>query len=568
MKFEKRLKKHIISTLDDRAPNPYKKNKAPLWPKLILPIVGLTVAILVPVAIFCNENIEGIMSQIYGTFIDMKGVAGFGVGNIPVNGDKPHVKTMQLLSKQMKDDIEENEEDTEGEDTEDYTTDPEMELYEWELDYDWDPDKASVLFTLDEDGKIKEVIYERTNGKGVVRQDKLCNAASIYVSKSFTYVMYVNDQEWDFWKKYNYAQEACSPSGFHVHHESMQTIAIHNETGKVYPLKDLQTIVSGYSGAKNYTMQAFPTKDDFLKVTPMYGFGTPIWFRVRYDEETGISYQNVLSDDCGYYRTNYAKIDKYGQCFVLADDEGYDQTHRIDSNFTYKEMNDYKIIGDTLYMQDTNGILFGSDHRAYTIVDKKLKVFGENFGLYPIEDDLVVNLEGMANEFFENDTGWLNGACYHYADGYLYSAFGQYWEVNEEGELTNLSRLTGKFVSYTNDTFMIGGVIVGFVNTKQYEHYSFDGELVKMTFCLENGVPTYKPQHIMYSSELWNVGHRIVALQDKNGGYGFNRGPCRYFLLTAIDGVVAPQYIAYGDNGGIEGSAAAITEPLDVTDFA
>lgn len=567
MKFEKRLKKHIISTLDEHAPNPYKKKKIPLWVKLMLPVAALAVTILIPIAVFNTNNIENIMSQIYGAFVDMKGVAGFGVGNIPEDGGKPHVKSMKLLSKPLLNDIQDNQEDNEEEeDNETYTSDSEMELYEWELDYDWDPDKASVLFTLSEEGGIKEVVYERTNGKGVVRQDKLCNAATIYVSKSFTYVMYVNDREWNFWRDINFAQELCSPSGFHVHHESMQTIVINNETGEVFPLKELQTIVSDYSGAKNYTMQAMATKDDFLAVTPMYGMMTPLWFKVNYDKENGISYENVLSDDCGYGRTYQVKVDIYGQMYVLADADERDQTYRIGSDFTYVQLSKYKIIDNKIFTQNTNSILFGNDCRAYAVVNNKLQVFGENFTLSPVEKDTVVNLEGLANEFFENDTGWLNGACYHYEGGYFYSAFGQAWEVGEDGELTNLEYLNGNFVQFTNDAFMIGGEIIGFVNTTQYLHYSVDGEVVRMVFYFDNGVPNYRYEHLMYATELHNFGHRVVALQDKNGGYGFNRGPTKYYLLTAKSGVVAPQYIAYGDNGGVQGSAGCITEPLDLTE--
>ena len=86
-------------------------------------------------------------------------------------------------------------------------------------------------------------------------------------------------------------------------------------------------------------------------------------------------------------------------------------------------------------MRRTNGVLFGNDKRAYVFDDNKLKVFGENFALSPIEVDTVVNFEGLANEFFSalNDTGWLNGACFHYEEGYLYSAFGEVWQVNEDG---------------------------------------------------------------------------------------------------------------------------------------
>ena len=89
------------------------------------------------------------------------------------------------------------------------------ELYDWESDYDWDPTKANVLISINEDGKVNEVVYERTNDRGQVRQDVLGNAAAVYVSNNFTYVMYVNDTEWEFWKEINFAQEMRTFNGFH-----------------------------------------------------------------------------------------------------------------------------------------------------------------------------------------------------------------------------------------------------------------------------------------------------------------------------------------------------------------
>ena len=156
-----------------------------------------------------------------------------------------------------------------------------------------DPNAASVLVSMDNEGKIKEVVYERTNGEGVVRQDTLGNCAAVFTSKSFTYVMYVSDGEWDFWKQGNYAQEMINPNGFHCHHNELQTIVIHNQTGKVFPLKDLIKQVDKYSNGKNYTMQAVPSKDDFISVKPMYGNLVPQLYDVIYDEEQ-IRYDFVI----------------------------------------------------------------------------------------------------------------------------------------------------------------------------------------------------------------------------------------------------------------------------------
>lgn len=54
--------------------------------------------------------------------------------------------------------------------------------------------RANVLIAIGDDGTVSEVVYERTNGRGQVRQDVLGNAATVYVSNGFTYVMYVSDE--------------------------------------------------------------------------------------------------------------------------------------------------------------------------------------------------------------------------------------------------------------------------------------------------------------------------------------------------------------------------------------
>ncbi|MBQ4255511.1 MAG: hypothetical protein II721_05960, partial [Bacilli bacterium] len=124
---------------------------------------------------------------------------------------------------------------------------------------------------------------------------------------------------------------------------------------------------------------------------------------------------------------------------------------------------------------------------------------------------------------------------------------------------------TTKIAKYTNDTFMLGGEIVAFVEGKDYLHFTVDGKLVQMTFSIDNGVPTAKQELIMHASEISNYGHRIVALDDEMGGYGFPRGYTKYYLLTVKDESVKAQYIAFGDNGGMIGAAGTISEPIDLT---
>ena len=572
MNFEKRLKQRIDQKLDKEVPNPYKKKRFPIWAKIMIPVTAVTVAVAVPIIIMSANNLENIIAGLTGTYVDMEGVAGFGIGNLPSTASgKAKLKTFKYLNNTDKNEGEDSSEEPESSSSE-YTsntswTDEQREQYDWESDYDWDPDKANVLFSLDEDGKVEEVIYERTNGRGQVRQDHIGNAAAMFVSKNFTYVMYVNNSEWDFYKEIDYAQELRSPTGFHVHHEMRQTIVIHHKTGKVFALKDLQTKLAEYTGAKNYTMQADPTKDDFVHVTPMYGSSASLWFKVIYDEEQEIlEYKNVLPENSDFYWTNNAKEDRYGQLYVLADDEQYFQTVRLKEDLEIVELNNnYQTFENALITRNTNSLFFGSDSRAYAFKGNKLQVFGENFKLSPIEKEISVNFEGLANEFFDGGSGWLNGSCFHYENGYLFSTFGEVWKVDEEGALTKLENLEGSFVKYTNDALMISGQIVAFVDTTEFLHYSVDGRLVQLYFSIKDGVPTCEAKHIINMTEYHNYGHRFLALQDEKGGYGFPRGFTKYYLITVIDGVAQAQYVAYGDNGGMIGVAGTVSEPIDLT---
>ena len=197
MNFERRMKKHIDSTLDNYTPNPYpKKRHFPTWAKIMVPIAAtaVAVAIIVPIAT-SGQNIERFVSLLSGTHVDMDNVSAFCIWSAPEgNSSKPKLKSFAKVLK--------NEEvDSSSEYDSSYSwTEEEREKYDWELDYDWDPQKANVLISMDDEGKIKEVVYERENNKGVVRQDTLGNAAAVFTSKTFTYVMYVSDSEWQYWK--------------------------------------------------------------------------------------------------------------------------------------------------------------------------------------------------------------------------------------------------------------------------------------------------------------------------------------------------------------------------------
>ena len=580
MSIEKLMKKRIDKNLDQIVKTTYKtksedkivenvskkKRPFPLWAKITIPVTAtaLVATLAVPILVKNLNNLEKMIAKLSGTYVDMEGVKAFGIGNMPEDGKGPlKLKTIHYLNNSSDEeptgDIDSSD-DNDNNDGSSYSwTSEEQEQYEWEQDYDWDPTKANVLITLDDDGKPTEVVYERTNDKGVVKQNKLGNAASMYVSKNFTYVMYVDDSEWSFWQEINYAQEIRSPSGFYCHHESMQTIIIHNETGKVFALKDIIPQVNYYSGAMNYTMQVDPTKDDFLHINPMYGNEMTQWYKLLYKEEEGLIYKFVLPEETTFRRVYEAREDKYNQTYLLVSEGSYDIGQAYSSDIV--NLSVYQVYGDTLLFNGSNALLYGSDNRMYAVVNDRLKVFGEGFSLNNIEVNLEVNLEGMANEFYStfNDVECLNGICYHYGNGYLYSAFGEVWKVDENGLLHEKQNLEGTFAEYAYDGFMINGEIIGFVEYSQ-ERYGHGGKVVQFEFNVVDEVPTIVKHEIIEATEINCYGHRIIIYQDDAGRMG--RGYTKLFLLTVVDGTASARLVAYENNGGMIGVAGQITEPL------
>ena len=211
------MKKHIDSTLESYTPNPYpRKRHLPLWAKITIPIAAVATAVAVAVPIInSTSGIGGFINRLRGTYVDMNNVAAFCIWSAPDKENaRPKLKSFAKIKDNFKlNSAYEDDESSSPSINSDSWTEEQKEQYEWELDYDWDPENASVLISMNDDGSVKEVVYERTNGRGQVRQDTLANAAAVFTSKNFTYVMYVDDAEWEFWKDVNYAQEIVCPNG-------------------------------------------------------------------------------------------------------------------------------------------------------------------------------------------------------------------------------------------------------------------------------------------------------------------------------------------------------------------
>ena len=547
-------------------------------------------SVLIPVAAIAlpklfGTDLERAIRNLRGTFVDMTNVAGFGVWNAPDENSssgsvKPKLSNVTYLN-QAKEVTEENSSDGSADSSTDGSSssgsdsssgsvwgDKEKdELYDWESDYDWDPTKANVLVSVDEDGGIKEVVYERENARGQVRQNTLGNAAMVYVSKSFTYVMYVDDQEWEFWKEVNFAQEAVINNGFHCHHERMQTIVLHNETGKVYALKDIIEQVSDYSGTLNYTMQAHPVYDDYLFINPMYGRNwAQQWYKVEYDEENGIKYrfihfehEKLPSETYGYQKVLDVRSDIYGQEYIYAKGVNINEL----SPSSYYCTNDKTLITNT-----PNVLLQGTDNRVYTLRNGVLQVFGENFELSPVESGLKVSFEGIAGEdLLDQGEDLLNqgGIVYRLEDNYLYSMFGEVWKVSQDGTMTKeQENLKGEFPTSATHGYLINGEIIAFIVTRQYENtWIQDGKVIRLSFGLENGVPSVKREDIISASDILVQNHRMTIFQ-----YFYNSNSQtvdrKYHRLIVKDGVISTDYIAYQINDGFATLTKPIIDPLSL----
>lgn len=535
-------------------------------------------AVAVPVGIVVRGpgGMLGTLERLKDTYVDMTGIAAFGIWNAPDSvSESAHISDFSpvVTSSQVDaDDGEESDDPAEDEDeviTGDWSDE---ERYDWESDYDWDPTKANVLVSFDDEGKIGEVVYERTNGRGQVRQDTLGNAVAVYVSDSFTYVMYISDEAMKFWSDMSYMTAALSPFAFACHHERAQTVVIHNETGKVFALNDLIPQVSELSGELNHTMQVEPFKHDYLYVRPMYGNLIPQWYNVIYDEKSEtLRYELILPADSekvqSYtlgYNVTAVRRDKYGQQYLL-EGCGYEgiayEPPRVQAGIV--ELPEYEIYGNVLVLAETNGIMTGTDGRMYAFDDGKLKVFGEDFELRSVEPGTSVAFEGICADFGGRHSMVGDGIVYMLEGEYLYSMFGEVWSVGSDGMLSAIGHLDGTFPRYADDCYIIGDDIIAYVNTELTDdgRASVNGEIVRMTFGYVDGVHSAASEHLIDATQISVFKGRMEILQC-DGGAPY-QGNTDYFLLMPDEnGDVEPIRFAYGYGGQMLGVTRPIAEPV------
>ena len=533
------------------------------------------IAIAIPVGLHFSGD-RDFAALLRGTYVDMTGVEAFGVWFAPDGddadgsariGEVSYVRTSACGEARQTAPVGDcviasserhGDESAEGageqpEEENDGIDDP----YAWEKDYDWDPSKANVLISFNDDNTIKEVVYERTNGRGEVRRDVLGNAAKVYVSDSFTYVTYMNDEEWEWWRNGMF----MSTSGFNCHHERAQTVVIHNETGKVFPLQDILPQLNEASGEINHTMYADPFKEDYLHIRPMYGNMAAQWYDVKYDEATGeVVYESVIPDELAHrysitWDVRAVRKDIYGQFYLLegTGPEGRsDSQPRIGKGLTY--LPELRIYGNKAVMSERNGVLYGSDGRVYAIDDGKLKVFGANFELLPADPNAEITLEGVADDFDIRMTGVHDGAVYKLTGGMLFSALGEVWEVEKDGTLSEREPLKGSFPVYTEGAYLIDGEIVALIDAELYYDWNMEeaayanGRMVQLDFSAADGVPTCTERYITDAAEFcWFDGR--LTVEHNSAPYTDHRGATETYFIDIRNGEAYAILFATGHDG-------------------
>lgn len=545
MSFEKKMQKRVIDKLNPYIPDLYpqeKKKPFPLWAKILIPLTATCTACAIAIPIISNHlkttMLERYVDKLSDTYVDMTNVSGFGLWNSKFNGKSTNGSKLSCFSPISTDSsklMAPLKEETDSEN--------------WEDSYDFDPTKDNVLVTVDNDGKIKEVVYKQTNGKGEIRQTNLGYATQVYTSNNFTFVQY----ESYYWSEY--IPQICAlyqlmnPSHFECVYEDVQTIIIHNTTGKVMPLKDVIPDVNKVTGVINYTISGKPYKQDYFCLSSMYStYSTNLWFKFLYSEEKGIYFKDILQetekDDYElwnkYRASSCVQEDKYGQQYILGLSEAQP---KVKSGIVNLE--DYEIKYNKFFFMKENQLMYGNDQRMYAFVNNKLNVFGENYKLAPVEQNTTVTMVGLYVK--DAKTRRMNGVPYFYDNGILFSAFGETWNVESDGSLANKSQLTGLYPNYSQNVLASNNSLIAMVNCEDQGKTKKDveGELYQIVFKNDNGTPTVTQTKIMKNVHYISTSYQhIIAhnLPDYKGNY--DNVTWNYYLIDFKNGIAKPQLIA------------------------
>ncbi|MCL2375583.1 MAG: hypothetical protein FWC82_03580, partial [Firmicutes bacterium] len=152
----------------------------------------LAIGVGLPLGLYSTDFVRT-MRSLRNTLVDMDGVVGFGIMQLGSGEDStPIVRGMSFGA------IDGVEGSGQGKAVAvsgimaangdwEWTRD-ETDINDWSGLDDWNPEDAQVLITIDDYGDIEEVVYQRIDGRGTVRQARLGVVISIYVGTEFTFV--------------------------------------------------------------------------------------------------------------------------------------------------------------------------------------------------------------------------------------------------------------------------------------------------------------------------------------------------------------------------------------------
>lgn len=546
MSFEKKMQKRVIDKLNPYIPDLYpqeKKKPFPLWAKILIPVTATCTACAIAVPIISNylktSMLERYVDKLSDTYVDMTNVSGFGLWNSKFHGktstDNGKLTSFSPINTELTPLMAPLKAETDTEN--------------WEDSYDFDPTKDNVLVSVDNNGKIKEVVYKQTNGKGEIRQTKLGYATQVYSSNNFTFVQY----ESFYWGEYSTqicaVYQLMNPSFFECTHEQNQTVVIHNKTGKVMPLKDVIPDINKTTGGVNYTISGRPYQKDYFCLNSMYStYTTNVWLKFLYSEDKGIYFKNISQEIKNqdnelwdkYRASSCVQEDKYGQQYILGLKEAQP---RVSNGIVTLE--NYEIKYNKLFFMKENQLMYGNDQRMYTFINNKLNVFGENYVLAPAETNITVTMVGLYVK--SGLTQRMNGIPYYYENGVLFSGFGETWNIESDGTLTNKTQLAGSYPEYAHNIRASNNSMIALVNCVQKgkDEDDIEGDLVQINFKNENGTPSATQTKVIEKIHSISTSYQhIIAhnIPDYNGNY--DNVTWNYYLIDFTNGIAKADLFA------------------------
>ena len=138
--------------------------------------------------------------------------------------------------------------------------------------------------------------------------------------------------------------------------------------------------------------------------------------------------------------------------------------------------------------------------------------------------------------------------------------FGDLWKLNEDSSLTSLDPLSGTFPAFKRDGLRVGKEMIAIVNgIPTLDQRSINGELVKLVFSLQDGVPTIQNEKILDKCSLWVSSNRVIIPQTLQNNTDDTLE--KYFLLNLENEEISLEFVAYRVNDSLK-LVKPITEAL------